>query len=61
LRIDVTELSLILEKADFTNVIKVDFGKTRISGLKLNDGFWSIKEKPHRTFYSLFVEATKPD
>lgn len=56
-----SKLCRMLENAGFTNVIKVDFGKTTIPELKLNSGFWSIKEKPHRTFYSLFVEATKPE
>lgn len=56
-----SKLCTLLEKAGFVNVTKVDFGKTTIPGLKLNSGFWSIKEKPHRAFYSLFVEATKPE
>lgn len=55
-----SKLSKMLQTAGFTNVTEVSFGKTTIPELKLNSGFWSIKEKPHRTFYSLFVEATKP-
>lgn len=55
-----SKLHRMLEQSGFTNITKVDFGKTTIPGLELNGGFWSIKEKPHRAFYSLFVEATKP-
>ncbi|HAC63826.1 MAG TPA: hypothetical protein DCF68_09875 [Cyanothece sp. UBA12306] len=54
-----SKLCLMLEKVGFTNVTKVDFGETTIPELKLNNGFWSIKEKPHRSFYSLFIEAEK--
>ena len=49
-----------LEQAGFVNVVKVDFGKTTIPELRLNDGPESIVEKPHRRFYSLFVEAARP-
>ncbi len=50
----------MLENAGFENVTQVDFGYTKIPELNLNNGFWSIKEKPHRTFYSLYIEAAKP-
>ncbi|MGK7882061.1 MAG: methyltransferase domain-containing protein [Crocosphaera sp.] len=55
-----SKLRNILETAGFTNVTEVSFGNTTIPALKLNGDFWSIKEKPHRTFYSIFVEAEKP-
>ncbi len=54
-----SKLYHVLEKAGFSNIIQVDFGYTKIPELELNNGFWSIQEKPHRTFYSLFVEAEK--
>jgi SAM-dependent methyltransferase len=48
-----------LLEAGFGRVVQVGFGKTAIPGLKLNGGAGSIREKPHRAFYSLFVEAFK--
>jgi len=50
----------------FTGVVQVDIGRTTIPDLRLGAGTrapWdldTIHEKPHRAFYSLFVEAIKP-
>lgn len=49
----------ILEGSGFKSVTKVDFNQTNFSDLKLNNGQKSINEKPHRAFFSLFVEAEK--
>lgn len=54
-----SKLRSMLEKIGFKEVKRVNFGYTQASGLKLNKGFWSIKEKPHRAFYSLYLEASK--
>ena len=43
----------------FHRVVRVGFGRTEIRGLKLNAGRGSIREKPHRAFYSIYVEAFK--
>jgi SAM-dependent methyltransferase len=51
----------MMEEAGFRDVVKLDFGRTTIPGLELNTGSRaSIQEKPHRAFYSLYVEATRP-
>lgn len=55
------KLRRMMEEAGFRDVAKVDFGRTTIPGLELNTGTpTSIREKPHRAFYSLYVEAAKP-
>jgi SAM-dependent methyltransferase len=48
-----------LLRAGFSRVVRAGFGETAIPGLKLNHGLASIKEKPHRAFYSVYVEAFK--
>lgn len=48
-----------LVAAGFERVVRADFGVTAIPGLKLNRGFGSIREKRHRAFYSVYVEAFK--
>ena len=48
-----------LERAGFGRVVPVRFGETQIRGLSLNAGAGSIREKRHRAFYSLYVEAFK--
>lgn len=48
-----------LESAGFSRVVTVDFGETQIPGLSLNNGAGSIREKRHRAFYSVYVEAFK--
>jgi hypothetical protein len=48
-----------LEEAGFRRVVRVDYGKTEILGLKLNRGRGCIREKSHRAFYSIYVEAFK--
>ena len=48
-----------LKSAGFRRVARAAFGKTEIAGLKLNRGRGAIREKPHRAFYSLYVEAFK--
>jgi SAM-dependent methyltransferase len=53
------KLTLALRVAGFTRTAVVDFGVTTIPGLTLNAGFGSIKEKRHRAFYSVYVEAFK--
>jgi SAM-dependent methyltransferase len=45
--------------AGFARAVRTDFGVTAVPGLKLNRGFGSIREKRHRAFYSLYVEAFK--
>lgn len=49
-----------LRTLGFQDVSRVDFGVTGIPNFELNGGPRSIKEKPHRHFYSLYVEARKP-
>lgn len=53
------KLRRALLAAGFDRVSTVDFGTTTIPGLALNAGGGSIKEKRHRAFYSLYVEAFK--
>jgi predicted SAM-dependent methyltransferase len=48
-----------LLNAGFSRVERVDFGVTTIDGLTLNRGISSIREKAHRAFYSVYVEAFK--
>jgi SAM-dependent methyltransferase len=56
-----SKLKRTLGEAGFVDVIAVDFKFTTIPGLRLNqDDLYSVKTKPHRRFYSLYVEATKP-
>jgi SAM-dependent methyltransferase len=55
-----SKLKRLMEGAGFCDVVQVDFGRTTIPGLELNAGTpGSIHEKPHRAFYSLYVEAAK--
>ena len=54
-----TKLVDRLTSAGFRRVARADFGKSEIAGLKLNRGRGAIREKPHRAFYSLYVEAFK--
>jgi SAM-dependent methyltransferase len=58
------KLERMLRDAGFSNVTRVEFGRTTIPGLSLNSRlrrFWdSIPEKSHRAFYSLYIEARKP-
>jgi hypothetical protein len=56
-----SKLKGMLEEAGFVDVIPADFADTSIPDLGLNqDDPRSIRTKPHRRFYSLYVEATKP-
>lgn len=48
-----------LEGAGFSRVRVVRFGETAIPGLALNAGAGSIREKRHRAFYSVYIEAFK--
>ncbi len=53
-----SKLEKLLENAGYTNVVRADFGRTTIPELKLNqDARQSIRTKPHRRFYSLYVEV----
>jgi hypothetical protein len=55
-----SKLKRLLEEAGFSGVIAADFDFTTIGELRLNGkGRLAIKTKPHRRFYSLYVEATK--
>jgi SAM-dependent methyltransferase len=55
-----SKLKRSMEEARFCDIVRVDFGHTTISDLELNKGAAdSIQEKPHRAFYSLYVEAAK--
>jgi len=53
------KLATELDQAGFRRVTRVEYGKTGILQLKLNRGRGCIREKPHRAFYSLYVEAFK--
>lgn len=53
------KLKNILEKIGFKNVNLVDFNKTSYAEFQLNKGKGSIQEKPHRTFFSMYMEAQK--
>ena len=56
-----SKLKRTLEDAGFVDVIRTDFEFTTIPGLRLNQNDpHSVQAKPHRRFYSLYVEATKP-
>jgi hypothetical protein len=48
-----------LQRVGFSRVERASFGVTTIPRLALNHGRGSIKEKPHRSFYSVYVEAFK--
>jgi hypothetical protein len=55
------KLERMLEEAGFTDVIRASPEATTIAGLRLNAGdARSVRTKPNRRFYSLYVEATKP-
>jgi SAM-dependent methyltransferase len=55
------KLKRMLEEAGFADVIRADAEATTIPGLRMNEaGAYGIRTKPHRRFYSLYVEATKP-
>ena len=58
------KLARMLTAHGFENVTRSDFGRTLIPELVLNRPlrrFWDgISEKPHRSFFSLYVEARKP-
>ncbi len=54
-----SKLERMLNSSGFSKIEKVDFGITKIPTIKLNTGFGSIKEKSHRSFYSIYVEASK--
>jgi SAM-dependent methyltransferase len=55
-----SKLKRTMEGVGFCDIVQVDFGRTTISGLELNGGSpGSIQEKPHRAFYSLYLEAAK--
>jgi len=58
------KLARMLTAAGFENVTRSGFGQTIIPNLVLNHPIrrlWDgIPEKPHRKFYSLYVEAKKP-
>lgn len=50
----------MLETAGFSNISHQDFNKSNSDVFKLNqESSGSIKEKPHRRFFSLYVEAEK--
>ena len=53
------KLAAQLEHVGFRRVVRVRYGLTEIEGLKLNRGRGCIREKPHRAFYSIYVEAFK--
>lgn len=53
------KLTRELESAGFSRVVAARFGETQIPGLALNCGAGSIREKRHRAFYSVYVEAFK--
>jgi SAM-dependent methyltransferase len=54
-----SKLKRLLEEAGFMDVVAADFDLTTIPELRLNQsGRSSIKTKPHRRFYSLYIEAT---
>jgi hypothetical protein len=53
------KLTRDLESAGFSRVVTAGFGETRIPRLSLNYGAGSIREKRHRAFYSVYVEAFK--
>jgi SAM-dependent methyltransferase len=53
------KLQADLEVAGFQRVLTARFGETRIPGLSLNAGAGSIREKRHRAFYSVYIEAFK--
>jgi hypothetical protein len=56
-----SKLKRTLEEAGFVDVIPADFKFTTIADLRLNQSDpQSVQTKPHRRFYSLYVEATKP-
>jgi hypothetical protein len=55
-----SKIKQMLEDAGFIDVIRTDFGVTTIPDLRLNESHpQSIQTKPHRRFYSLYVEATR--
>ncbi|HWA99314.1 MAG TPA: methyltransferase domain-containing protein [Pirellulales bacterium] len=54
------KLAHALTQVGFCDIKQQSFGETGIPSLKLNDGPESIIEKPHRQFYSLYMEATRP-
>jgi hypothetical protein len=56
-----SKLKRMLEEAGFADVIRAGFDVTTIPELRLNEGHpQSVQTKPHRRFYSLYVEATMP-
>ena len=56
-----SKLKRLLEEAGFAEVIAADFDFTTIPELKLNDSSrLAVKTRPHRRFYSLYIEATRP-
>jgi SAM-dependent methyltransferase len=56
-----SKLKMMLEAAGFVDVVAADVDATSIPQLILNrDHPLSVRTKPHRRFYSLYVEATKP-
>ena len=56
-----SKLKQSMEEAGFVEIIPADFEFTTIPGLRLNQNDqYSVQTKPHRRFYSLYVEATKP-
>jgi SAM-dependent methyltransferase len=46
-----------LAAAGFRRVVRAGYGTTEIPALRLNRGRGCIREKPHRAFYSIYVEA----
>jgi SAM-dependent methyltransferase len=56
-----SKLKEMLEEAGFADVIPAGFDATTIPELRLNQGHpLSVYARPHRRFYSLYVEATRP-
>jgi predicted SAM-dependent methyltransferase len=56
-----SKLKRMLEEAGFVDVVPADFEATTIPELRLNeDDPHSVRTKPYRRFYSLYIEATKP-
>jgi len=52
-------LFALMSNAGFRDIERVDFNMSKHEHFKLNQGKGSIIEKPHRRFFSLYVEAEK--
>jgi hypothetical protein len=50
----------MLKSEGFKNIKEVDFGESSFDEFSLNgENNSTISEKPHRRFYSLYIEAEK--